>query len=106
MIKMTREQMRKEMNERIPKVDFGKSFGRLNNHTMKHPYAKKPCYKLGYCPYGSLMCVFPSSEDESLNCTTFTNDCPIFYLGYTAPEERVSRDLIGKGDLKRKFKYK
>jgi hypothetical protein len=42
---------------------------------------KKPCYKLGYCPYGSLVEEYPITKLRTkFSCKTFGHNCPMFYL--------------------------
>jgi hypothetical protein len=38
--------------------------------------AERPCYKLGYCPYGVLTRAFPSSIMEEDNCAVYGHMCP------------------------------
>lgn len=39
---------------------------------------EKPCKKLGYCPYGSIVECFPFT-DKKLSCPVFGHDCPMYY---------------------------
>lgn len=41
---------------------------------------KKPCYKLGYCPYGCIVEAFPlPKKRRKISCGIFDHDCPMFY---------------------------
>jgi hypothetical protein len=40
---------------------------------------EKPCKKLGYCPYGSLVESFPLKDERTEeSCKIFGHDCPVF----------------------------
>lgn len=43
----------------------------------------KPCYVLGYCPYGEIVEEFSLDDLEinniKINCRTFGHHCPMFY---------------------------
>ena len=42
---------------------------------------KKPCKKLGYCPYGKLVEEFKLKEiTDKFSCKTFGHDCPVYYM--------------------------
>ena len=56
----------------------------LNNKKMLSENVKKrkPCKKLGYCPYGKLVEEFKLKEiQDKFSCKTFGHDCPVYYLG-------------------------
>jgi len=42
---------------------------------------EKPCHKLGWCPYGTIVELFPirKKRDKKISCKTFGHDCPMFY---------------------------
>ena len=41
---------------------------------------EKPCHKLGYCPYGAIVEMFPLKiKSNKLSCKTFGHDCPMYY---------------------------
>jgi hypothetical protein len=58
----------------------------LNNTEIVDRNAKKPCHRLGYCPYGSIIEEFPIRDGTSdFTCKIFRHDCPIFYcIEYSA----------------------
>lgn len=58
----------------------------LNTSEIIDKDAKKPCHRLGYCPYGKLVEGFPIREQViQLTCEVFNHDCPIFYhIEYTS----------------------
>ena len=42
---------------------------------------KKPCNKLGFCPYGQLVEEYPLKEKvDKVSCDVFGHDCPVFYM--------------------------
>lgn len=74
----------------------------------------KPCYKCGFCPYGTLVEEYPlhpevkGKDRERLNelnergelytgysCLVFGHDCPVFYQAEAITE-------VGSGELKYK----
>jgi hypothetical protein len=41
---------------------------------------EKPCYQLGYCPYGQLVESFPlRTRSNRFSCAVFGHDCPMYY---------------------------
>jgi hypothetical protein len=53
---------------------------------------EKPCHKLGYCPYGSLVEEYPlRAKSTKISCKIFGHDCPMYYqaeeLGHFAKRE-------------------
>jgi len=47
-----------------------------------HPYEKKPCHQLKYCPYGELIYTLRENDSTSeMTCKLYNRTCPIFYLG-------------------------
>jgi hypothetical protein len=46
----------------------------------KKIYLKKPCRKLGYCPYGALVEQFKLRmiNHKVFSCKIFGHDCPVF----------------------------
>ena len=80
----------------------------LNNEIIikKNLLREKPCKKLGYCPYGTLVEEFPLRDDmnNKISCKTFGHDCPMFYhaegmtenFGENKKEEKEDkRDAVG-----------
>jgi hypothetical protein len=59
---------------------------RLNKTEIIDKNATKPCHRLGFCPYGSIVEEFPIRDQESdFTCKIFFHDCPIFYcIEYSA----------------------
>lgn len=53
----------------------------LNTKKIIIKNIKKPCYKLGYCPYGQLVEEFliRKKRNKKFSCKTFGHDCPVFY---------------------------
>jgi len=52
----------------------------LNISEIIDKNAKKPCHRLGWCPYGKLVEEFPIREQvNDFTCKVFPHDCPIFY---------------------------
>lgn len=40
----------------------------------------KPCHKLGYCPYGAMVEMFPlEMKNSKMSCRVFGHDCPMYY---------------------------
>ena len=74
----------------------------LNTKYIRISDIKKPCIKLGYCPYGQLVEEYPLGDKRTkLSCTIdngaiipFGHDCPVHYLaeGY----EPVKKQPIAK----------
>lgn len=54
----------------------------------------KPCHACGYCPFGSIVELFPLHEPghEDMSCGAFGHDCPAYYNAEMIVEE------IAKGD--------
>ena len=48
----------------------------------------KPCRKLGWCPYGSLVELFPLKEDSDISCSIFGHDCPVYYVAEGFVDEK------------------
>ena len=53
---------------------------------------QKPCYKLGWCPYGCIVEMMPLVQEGKLNCRLFGHHCPMFYNAEDVSEER-SREI-------------
>lgn len=52
----------------------------INNKSVIDPQIDKPCRQLKYCPYGSLVELFPLGKDRTeLSCRVFGHDCPVHY---------------------------
>ena len=57
----------------------------------------KPCYKLGFCPYGPLVEEFPLIMPRTdISCKTFGHNCPVFYCGEDMIEEEGVQELDSK----------
>ena len=72
-------------------------------HSYNSEHVSKPCWKIGFCPYGGLVEYFPlhpehkgkdlnklaneGKLDTGYNCKVFGHDCPVFYLGEFLSEE-------------------
>jgi len=57
--------------------------GWINNKFIIHKTGmiKKPCNKLGFCPYGQLVEEYPLKEKvDKVSCDVFGHDCPVFYM--------------------------
>lgn len=54
-------------------------------HREKEKYLHnntKPCYDLGYCPYGELIYALRKCESlTKMTCKLYSRTCPVFYLG-------------------------
>ncbi|KKK45606.1 hypothetical protein LCGC14_0998130 [marine sediment metagenome] len=83
----------------------------LNTSEIIYKNAKKPCHRLGWCPYGKLVEEFPMNQQTSeFNCKVFYHDCPIFYhIEYTSEKygkedyETEVEILFNKGGLSEVF---
>lgn len=83
----------------------------LNTSEIIDKNAKKPCHRLGWCPYGKLVEEFPIKEQKSeYTCKVFHHDCPIFYhIEYTSEkysQEDYEKDIevsFEKGGLNEIF---
>ena len=54
----------------------------------------KPCWEIKYCPYGSLVEVFPLAEHRSdKSCRIFGHDCPVFYVAEPLTETKELRNI-------------
>ena len=53
----------------------------LNNKVPIWKHAVKPCKMIAFCPYGSLVEMFPlQAPRNEMSCSEFGHDCPVFYL--------------------------
>ena len=74
----------KELGDKSPltKVfdmkDLESSKTNSDDHNTKKDELEKPCWGLGWCPYGQLVEEFPLTGGE-LRCTVFGHDCPAYY---------------------------
>jgi hypothetical protein len=83
----------------------------LNTSEIIDKTSKKPCHRLGWCPYGKLIEEFPIREEESeFTCKIFQHDCPVFYhVEYTAEKygkedyEKEIEILYNHGGLSKVF---
>lgn len=83
----------------------------LNTSEIIDKNAKKPCHRLGWCPYGKLVEEFPIREEvNDFTCLVFHHDCPIFsHIEYTSEEysqedyEKEIKNLYDKGGLSEIF---
>lgn len=52
----------------------------------------RPCWGLGYCPYGQLVEEFPFTAKgrggEPMSCDVFGHDCPCYYLAEPMAERK------------------
>jgi hypothetical protein len=52
----------------------------LNNKVPIWKHAVKPCKIMEFCPYGSLVEMFPlQTPRNKMSCSEFGHDCPVFY---------------------------
>ena len=49
----------------------------------------KPCWKLGWCPYGPLVEQFPLKDNSDKSCSVFGHDCPVFYTAESFVDDTV-----------------
>ena len=83
----------------------------LNISEIIDKNAKKPCHRLGWCPYGKLIEEFPIREQfNDFTCKVFQHDCPIFYhIEYTSEKysqedyEKEIEILYNQGGLGKVF---
>ena len=83
----------------------------LNKSEILDSNAKKPCHRLGLCPYGKLIEEFPIREQiNDFTCKVFHHDCPIFYhIEYTSEKysqedyEKEIEIFFNKGGLSEIF---
>jgi len=83
----------------------------LNVSEIIDQNAKKPCHRLGWCPYGKLVEEYPIREQISdYTCKVFHHDCPIYYqVEYTSEEygqddyEKEVENLYNQGGLTKVF---
>ncbi|MFX1469822.1 MAG: hypothetical protein ACFFB8_14290 [Promethearchaeota archaeon] len=83
----------------------------LNTSEIIDKNAKKPCHRLGWCPYGKLIEEFPVREQiDDYSCKVFHHNCPIFYLVEYISEKYGQKDyekeieiLYNKGGLSKVF---
>ena len=71
---------------------------------------QKPCYILGYCPYGKIVEYFPLHgqtvqwngekiswikvlKKKDISCKMFGHDCPVFHLAEDGTEEEFIKIL-------------
>ncbi len=83
----------------------------LNTSKIIDQNVKKPCHRLGLCPYGKLVEEFPIREQvNEYTCKVFHHDCPIYYqVEYTSEEygqddyEKEIEILFNQGGLTQVF---
>lgn len=64
-----------KLTDNIKKCDW------FNNSKIIAEYIEKPCYELGWCPYGSLGDEFsPREINNKFECKIYAHNCPVFYL--------------------------
>lgn len=67
---------------------FKKELWLNNEKVIKNNLDKeKPCYKLGYCPYGCIVELFPLNGGK-LSCGLFGHDCPMYYNAEDVAENK------------------
>lgn len=78
----------KEEEETIdPKIKFNKG-------VIVHENAEKPCYILGWCPYGVLVENFRlRNMDSKYTCLVYDHDCPIFYISQQISEHSTIKPI-------------
>lgn len=60
----------------------------LNTKIIIFKPKERPCHKLKYCPYGTLVEEFPLRNLTSkYSCKTFGHDCPVYYHGEAITEK-------------------
>jgi hypothetical protein len=68
------------MNRKEVKMSAKEALKWVNTKKIINPKAKKPCHKLGYCPYGQIVELYPLRVKRSkYSCKVFGHDCPVFY---------------------------
>lgn len=73
----------------------------LNNECIveSNVNKKKPCHKLGYCPYGQLVEEFllRNPRHKKFSCRLFGHDCPVFYHAEDVTEDKKKgrKDEVG-----------
>ena len=63
----------------------------INNHTKMWDKDDviKPCHKLNFCPYGTLVEEFPLPDKRNeFSCKIFGHECPVFYHAEFITEEK------------------
>ncbi|MFX1281116.1 MAG: hypothetical protein ACFFA3_17330 [Promethearchaeota archaeon] len=66
---------------RDPKYKFNKGVVVRDN-------IEKPCYNLGWCPFGALVeCFYSHRERPTILCKVYGHDCPAFYLSENINEK-------------------
>ncbi len=49
----------------------------------------KPCHSCGYCPFGSVVEMFPIKRTrDQYSCTVFGHNCPAFYMAEPMAESK------------------
>lgn len=62
----------------------------FNKGILARPEAHKPCYRLGWCPYGSLVEAFrPIGDPRYTFCYAFHHQCPAFYVAELVCEDSI-----------------
>jgi hypothetical protein len=85
------------MSEKIDREEYGPE-GWFNDGVIVREDVEKPCFKLRFCPYGSIAEGFwagrliyyyntGESSKEKYHCNAFAHDCPTFYISVEATEE-------------------
>jgi len=72
---------------------------KINQGELVIEDTEKPCLTYPGCPYGSLAEILDKKTEKSkLICTTFENDCPIFYFKEPITEKlfRIPKNYNGK----------
>ena len=66
-----------------------KNCPQFNEKEIIDPNRKKPCYVLGWCPYGSMGDTFQIRQTKKKQaCTVFAHDCPAFYNAENVTEKK------------------
>lgn len=65
----------------------------LNSSKIIDRNAKKPCHRLGLCPYGKIIEEFPiEDQNNEFMCNVFHHNCPIFYHVENTSEKYTQED--------------
>lgn len=53
----------------------------------------KPCKKLGWCPYGAMVEMYPLEEERGkMSCLVYGHNCPVFYMAEPLAEQEKVTD--------------
>lgn len=64
----------------------------INEGIIVHKERKKPCYKLGWCPYDDITWSFKQvKRDSKFTCSIFQRHCPVFYISEDVVESSLEK---------------